>query len=248
MVDIAFSHRTVIRMNSFTKGLRAGVPIGVGYLSVSFTFGIMAVAYGFTWWQALLISMMTVTSAGQLAGIGIMVNPGQYLEMLISQMTINVRYSFMSVSLSQKVAPSFRGIKRWLLGFFMTDEIFAVASAQKEVGATFFLGLSVAPYLGWSLGTLLGGLLGNILPQIVMNALCLAIYGMFLAIVAPVAKSERAVLAVVAAAVVLHCAFYYAPVLRDIPSGITISICAVAAALLGALLFPIADEQEVAEQ
>ncbi|MBQ7319510.1 MAG: AzlC family ABC transporter permease [Clostridia bacterium] len=235
-------------MKPFSRGLRAGIPIGVGYLSVSFTFGIMAVAYGFDWWQALLISMMTVTSAGQLAGIGIMVNPGQYLEMLISQLTINVRYSFMSVSLSQKVAPAFSGLKRWLLGFFMTDEIFAVASAEKEVDARFFLGLSIVPYVGWSLGTLLGGLIGNVLPEMIMNALCLAIYGMFLAIVAPVAKTSRAVLAVVAAAVGLHCLFYYAPLLRDIPSGITISICAIAAALLGALLFPVADEEEVAAE
>jgi 4-azaleucine resistance transporter AzlC len=231
-------------MNSFTRGLRAGIPIGVGYLSVSFTFGIMAVAYGFDWWQALLISMTTVTSAGQLAGIGIMVNPGQYIEMLISQLTINVRYSFMSVSLSQKVDAAFSGVKRWLLGFFMTDEIFAVASSEKEVNARFFSGLAIMPYLGWSLGTLLGGLLGNVLPEMVMNALCLAIYGMFLAIVAPVAKAERPVLIVVAAAVALHCLFYYAPYLRDIPSGITISLCAVAAALVGALLFPIADDQE----
>ena len=108
-------------MHSFLRGLRAGVPIGLGYLSVSFSFGIMAVASGFTWWQALLISATTLTSAGQLAGIGVMAVPGQYVSMLISQLTINIRYSFMSLSLAQKTAPSFRGIKRWLLGFFMTD-------------------------------------------------------------------------------------------------------------------------------
>jgi 4-azaleucine resistance transporter AzlC len=169
-------------MASFVRGLRYGIPIGIGYLSVSFTFGILAVSYGFDWWQAVLISMTTVTSAGQLAGIGIMVHPGQYFEMLISQLTINVRYSFMSVSLAQKVAGSFRGIKRWLLAFFMTDEIFAVAVAQREVDARFFLGLSVMPYLGWTFGTLFGSVLGNVLPALLMNALCLAIYGMFVAI------------------------------------------------------------------
>jgi predicted branched-subunit amino acid permease len=150
----------------------------------------------------------------------------------------------MSVSLSQKVNARFSGLRRWLLGFFMTDEIFAVASAEDSVDPTFFLGLSVIPYLGWSGGTLVGALVGNVLPETVMNTLCLAIYGMFLAIIAPVAKAERPVLIVVAAAVALHCLFYYAPYLRDIPSGITISLCAVAAALVGALLFPIADDQE----
>ena len=63
------------KANEFVRGLRAGVPIGLGYLSVSFTFGIMAVSYGFTWWQALVISMTTVTSAGQFAGISVMLYP-----------------------------------------------------------------------------------------------------------------------------------------------------------------------------
>ena len=229
-------------MSPFLRGLRAGVPIGLGYLSVSFTFGIMAVSYGFDWWQAVLISMTTLTSAGQLAGIGVMTVPGQFLEMIVSQLTINVRYSFMSVSLAQKTAPAFRGIKRLLLGFFMTDEIFAVASREKEVSTVFFLGLSVIPYVGWTLGTLLGSVIGNVLPEIVMNALCLAIYGMFLAIVAPDAKGSRAILTVVIVAAALHCVFFYTPVLSSIPAGLTVSICAIVAAVLGAILFPVKNE------
>ncbi len=229
-------------MKNFTKGLRAGIPIGLGYLSVSFTFGILAVSYGFKWWQALIISMTTLTSAGQLAGIGIMISPGHYIEMLISQLTINIRYSFMSVSLSQKTAPGFSGIKRWLLGFFMTDEIFAVASNEKEVTTKFFAGLSVAPYIGWALGTLLGSVLGNILPEAIMSALCIAIYGMFVAIVAPKACRSLSLFTVVITAIGLSCLFYYLPVLSKISSGLSVSICAVAAALLGALVFPVKED------
>ena len=231
-------------MNRFVKGLRSGVPIGLGYLSVSFTFGIMAVSYGFAWWQAVLISMTTLTSAGQLAGIGVMTQAGRYLEMLISQLTVNVRYSFMSVSLAQKTAPKFCGVKRWLLGFFMTDEIFAVASAEDEVDTRFFLGLSVFPYVGWTLGTLFGSLIGNVLPALVLDALCLAIYGMFLAIVAPKARTSRAVLAVVAVAVALHCTFCYVPAFKGMSSGLTVSICAIAAAVFGAVVFPVCDGEE----
>lgn len=230
-------------MNSFLFGLKSGIPIGLGYLSVSFTFGIMAVSYGFEWWQAVLISMTTVTSAGQLAGIGVMIEPGQYLQMLISQLTINVRYSFMSISLSQKVSSSFNGIKRWLAAFLMTDEIFAVASSQKEVTEKFFFGLMVMPYLGWTFGTLAGSILGNILPDIVLNSLCLAIYGMFLAIISPEARKSKAVISVVAVAAILHCIFYYVPVFNKISSGLTVSICAILAAVFGALFFPVNDEE-----
>ena len=111
-------------MKNYKRGLTAGIPIALGYLSVSFTFGIMAVSYGLSWWQAVLISMTTVTSAGQFAGIGIMMHPGQYFQMLISQITINIRYSFMSISVGQKADSRFSGISRWILGFMMTDEIF----------------------------------------------------------------------------------------------------------------------------
>lgn len=231
-------------MKQYLRGLRLGIPIGLGYLSVSFTFGIMAVSLGFHWWQAVLISMLTLTSAGQLAGIQVMVNPAQYITMLISQLTINMRYSFMSVSLSQRVSPRFRGIKRWLLGFFITDEIFAVASSEENVEPKLFLGLSTAPWIGWTLGTLLGSLIGNILPSIVMCSLCIAIYGMFLAIVIPPAKKSKPILIVIAITAILNCILYYVPYLRDIPSGISISICAIVASMIGAFLFPISDERE----
>lgn len=229
-------------MNAYIRGLKAGIPIGLGYLSVSFTFGIMAASYGFYWWQAVLISMLTVTSAGQFAGIGVMLAPGQYIEMLVSQLTINVRYSFMSISLSQKTDSKFQGIYRWLLGFMMTDEIFAVASTEKEVGRAFFAGLSTLPYLGWTLGTLAGALLGNVLPERMMSALSLAIYGMFVAIVVPDMKKEKAVALVVLLAFILSSLFYYVPGLNQISSGLSISICAILAAVVGALLFPVKEE------
>ncbi len=231
-------------MNSYIRGLRLGVPIGLGYLSVSFTFGIMAVSYGLSWWQAVLISMTTVTSAGQFAGIGVMLYPGQYIEMLISQLTINIRYSFMSISLSQKVDGKFKGIYRWLLGFMMTDEIFAVASAEENVTRSFFAGLSTIPYLGWSIGTLIGALLGNVLPHRLMSALSLAIYGMFVAIVVPEMQKKKTVILVVLMALLFSCLFYYLPLLHQISSGLSISICAIFAAVLGAVLFPVKEEGE----
>ena len=230
-------------MNNFKRGLCAGIPIGLGYLSVSFTFGIMAVSYGLHWWQAVLISMTTVTSAGQFAGIGVMLHPGQYIQMLISQVTINIRYAFMSISLSQKTDSRFRGISRWVLGFMMTDEIFAVASQESTVSRSFFAGLTVLPYLGWSLGTLAGALLGNILPDRIMSALSVAIYGMFIAIVVPELKQSRPVVLVVVIALALSCAFSYIPLLAQVSSGIAITVCSVLAAAIGAWLFPVKEDE-----
>lgn len=224
---------------NFLKGLRSGIPIGLGYLSVSFSFGIMAVSSGLYWWQAVLISMLNLTSAGQLAGVGIMAAPYHFIDMALSQLTINIRYSFMSISLSQKTDSKLSGIYRWIYGFFITDEIFAVAVGQKTVTRAFMSGLIIFPYVGWSLGTALGAVVGNILPASIMSALCIALYSMFIAIVAPDCVKNLKLLLIVGVAAVLSCAFYYLPLLNQISSGISICITAIISAVFGALLFPI---------
>ena len=230
-------------MRDYKEGLKAGIPIGLGYLSVSFTFGIMAVSTGLYWWQATIISMMTLTSAGQLAGIGTMIHPGLYMEMLISQITINIRYSFMSIAIGQKADSKFKGIYRWLLGFTMTDEIFGVASTKESISRSYFAGLSTLPYVGWAGGTLIGALLGSVLPENLMSALGIALYAMFIAIVVPEMKKSNPVVVVVVIAIVLSCGFRYIPFLQGVSSGIAITICGVVAAVIGAVLFPIEEAE-----
>lgn len=223
----------------YKTGLKDGIPIGLGYLSVSFTFGIMAIKCGLFPWQALMISMLTLTSAGQLSAISIMVSPGRYFEMFTSQLTINIRYAFMGIVLSQKTDSKFTRFWKWLLAFFITDEIFGVASTKENVTRSYLLGLSTLPYFGWALGTLLGTLIGSVVPEFIMNALCLAIYGMFIAIITPEAKANKKVLIAVIVATLISIIFFYVPLISSVPSGIAISISAILGALLCAILFPI---------
>ena len=222
----------------FIKGLKSGIPIGMGYFAVSITFGITSVLLGLNIWQTTLISLLTLTSAGQVAGINIMVVPGMYIDMFVTQLTINLRYSFMSVALSQKTESKFNGIFKALLGFFITDEIFAVAITKEEISRKFFFGLSVLPYVGWTVGTLLGALLGNILPVMLMSALSIAIYGMFIAIIIPPCKNDIKILFVIVIAIILSSCFYYLPYLNKVSQGIAISICAIISAVIGAIFFP----------
>ena len=229
-------------MNDYLRGLKSGIPIALGYLSVSFSFGIMAITSGLSPWQAILISMTNLTSAGQLGGIGVMALPGQYFSMLLSQLTINIRYSFMALSLSQKTSGKFSGIKRWLAGFFLTDEIYAVASQEKQLSPIFFAGLSTLPYIGWALGTALGAILGQVLPDRVMNALGVALYAMFVAIVVPEAKKSKAVFVTTIISIILSVAFYYIPVLSRVSTPVAICICAIVAAIIAALVFPVKEE------
>lgn len=230
--------------NSFRDGIRDGIPICLGYLSVSFAFGIFAVGSGLSILEALLISMTNVTSAGQLAAVPIFAGGGTLIELAVSMFVINMRYALMSVSLSQKLGKSVRFADRFLIAFVNTDEVFAVASAKPgSVGRRYFFGLILTPWLGWATGTLLGAVAGNILPAIVISALGVAIYGMFIAIVIPPARKHAATALCILAAVAMSCAFYYIPALKQVPSGFVVIICAVAASAVFALLAPVKEEE-----
>ena len=229
----------------FKRGLLHGVPIFLGYLAVSFSFGIFAVASGLSVVETVLISMFNLTSAGQLAGVPIIACTGSLFELALGQLVINLRYALMSVSLSQKFDKAVRPLDRFVIAFANTDEVFAVSSSQPSaVSKSYMYGLILPPYVGWTLGTVIGALLGSILPPVVMSALSVAIYGMFVAIVVPAMRGHKATALCVLFAIALSCLFYYVPVLNGVSGGFVVIICAVTASALFAFLAPIDTKKE----
>ncbi|MDD6763259.1 MAG: AzlC family ABC transporter permease [Clostridiales bacterium] len=229
----------------FKTGIIDGLPIAVGYLAVSFSFGIAAVAAGLSPVEAIIISMTNLTSAGQFASIGIITSGGSYIEMALSQFVINLRYALMGISLSQKLDKSFTRLHALLLGHALTDEIFAVAASRsKKVRPVYFFGLAVLPYIGWSLGTAAGAVFGALLPDKLCSALSVSIYGMFIAIIVPAMKKSRAYLTVTMLAVAISCCLHYVKLFESISSGFAIIICAVIASAAGALIFPEGGEEQ----
>ena len=225
----------------FVKGLYHGIPIALGYLSVSFGFGIMAVRAGLSVLEAVLISVTNLTSAGQAAGVGIIAASGPYIEMALTQLLINLRYALMGISLSQKLDDKFHTPQRLITAFGITDEIFAVSSAQEgKVTPAYMYGMIFISFCGWSLGTLLGAAAGSILPGVLTDAMGIVLYGMFLAIIIPPARQHKSVLLVVCLAAAFSIAFYY--VFTAVSSGFAIIFSAIGASLIGAWLFPVHDE------
>lgn len=228
--------------NSFRQGLQDGVPIALGYCSVSFAFGMMCVNQGIPVWMAALISLTNLTSAGQFAGLGIMAAGGSLLEMALSQFIINLRYFLMSLTMTQKVDPEMSTPKRAIVAYGITDEIFALSSSKYNgVGFAYMMGLIALPVLGWTLGTILGGAASSILPMAIRDALGIMIYGMFCAIIIPPARKERSILVVVLIAAITSSIFQLLPI--EIGSGFVIILCTLLAAGLGAFLFPIKQEE-----
>ena len=230
----------------FKKGLKDGLPIGLGYLSVAFAFGVQASLLGVPVFISMIVSMTNLTSAGQIAGITIIAFLGSVAEIILTQLVINSRYFLMGISLSQKMDSSFTLGKRFLLAPFVTDEIFGVAVSQKQpLNTRYFFGLAVLPYCGWTLGTLLGAIAGNVLPSEIQAALGIAIYAMFIAIIIPPATKSFSVLFAVLLSAAASCVFFYVPALKEgVSQGVAVVICALFTAIVTAIIFPVKDDEK----
>ncbi|MBR6651269.1 MAG: AzlC family ABC transporter permease [Clostridia bacterium] len=234
---------------TFRKGLIDGIPIALGYLSVSFSFGILCAKGGMRILGAILISLTNLTSAGQLAGVGIIFALGSLSEMALAQLVINLRYALMSVSLSQKADDTFNTLRRMIVSFGVTDEIYAVASSQKGlINPKYMYGLMLLPIVGWTSGTALGAIAGDILPADIVSALGIALYAMFIAIVLPPATEHKGVLVCALISAAISCILAYVPIFSFISGGFAIIICAIVAAVIAAILFPVKDEESEASE
>lgn len=236
-----------MRLKEFFAGMKAGMPVCVGYFSVSFGFGAMAIAQGLGIWQAILISASNLTSAGQFAGLTVIAAGAAIIEMILTQVVINSRYALMSLAIGQRFGPNVGPGKRLLAAFFNTDEVFALGMARgSKLTTGYFVGAGVVAALGWISGTAMGAVAGTLLPESVRMALGVMLYGMFVAIVVPQAKAEKPILVSVLLALVFSCLFAWMPWLNRISGGLAIVICTVLAAAVCAILFPVKDEEVAA--
>ena len=206
-----------------------------GYFAVSFSFGILAMQGGLSVIQAALTSLTNMTSSGQFAGLQIIAAGGTLIELILTQVIINMRYSLMSLALSPKLDKKIKLWQRLLIAFANTDEIFAVAmSRERSLTFMYMAGLQILPIFGWTAGTAIGAIAGNLLPAALTAALGIALYGMFIAVVVPVARRSRPVLLSALIAIAISCVLY----VLKVSAGISIIVSTVAASALMAFLRP----------
>lgn len=231
--------------HDFCRGFKHGIPIGLGYLPVSFTFGFLAVTGGLPVWLAVFISLTNLTSAGQFAGTNLILAGAGYMEVALTTFIINLRYMLMSLSLSQKLDEKATTLSRMIFAFGITDETFVVASLQTKVlTAAYMFGLITLPIVGWNLGTLLGGCVSTVLPEALQSAMGIALFAMFIALIIPPARQSRPILCVIVMAVAVNCAIMWTPVLSGISSGFRIIMATVAASAAGAWIFGDGGDQD----
>ena len=224
----------------FARGLRAGVPIGLGYFAVAFTLGIAARSAGLTAFQATLSSLLLNASAGEFVGFTLMSAGAGYLEVAMMEAVANARYLLMSFSLSQKLRPETGLIHRLILGWYVTDEVFGVSiSAPGYLNPWYTYGAIALACPGWAAGTCLGVILGNIFPASVVSALSVGLYGMFIAIFVPPARESRTIRGLVLVSMGLSFFVNRASMFAGMSSGIRTILLTVILSAAAAILFPI---------
>ena len=232
-------------LSCFVRGLKAGIPIGLGYLAVSFTLGIAARNAGLTAFQATLSSLLTNASAGEFVGFTLIAANAGYFEIALMELIANARYFLMSCALSQKLDSSVGLGHRLLIGWYVTDEVFAVSIAEQgKLNPCFTYGAIVPACIGWASGTCLGVIMGNILPSNIVSALSVGLYGMFIAIFVPPAKENKVVRLLVLISMLLSLGFSVLPFVKELSSGLRIIILTVLIAGGAAVLAPVREEDE----
>lgn len=224
----------------YALGLKRGFPIAIGYIPVSFTFGLTAVSGGIPVWLAIVISLTNLTSAGQFAGTKLIIAGKGYLEITLVTFVINIRYMLMSLSLSQKIENKISLLQRLVFAFGITDETFSVASMEEgRLSYHYMLGLITGPMIGWTMGTALGAMICSSLPPSISSAMGIALYGMFIAIIIPPARKSRKVVFVLAISIAITCIMRYVPGLSAVSSGFRVIIATILAAGISAILYPV---------
>ena len=231
------------RKQWFTKGMKAGIPIGLGYFAVSVALGIAATKAGISSFQAALTSLLINASAGEYAGFSLIAVGASYIEVTVMEAIANARYLLMSASLSQKLKPGTGTLQRLLLGFTVTDEIFGVSiGLPVPLDPCFTYGAFCVATAGWTSGTFVGAVLGDILPLRLLSALSVGLYGMFVSVFTPEAKKNRVVAALVAISFFTSFICGYLPVIKTWSEGIRIILLTVVISLAAAILFPIKEK------
>ncbi|NLW23807.1 MAG: AzlC family ABC transporter permease [Clostridia bacterium] len=219
--------------NQLFRGIRASLPIGIGYLPIAMTFGLLAKNAGLSLFQGSMMSAFVFAGASQFVAVNMISLGIGWLEIVLTTFVLNFRHFLMSASLTQRIKIN-NPLLPWLIGFGITDESFSVASMEKDkiLNPSYLLGLNFSSYLFWVGGTFLGFLIAGALPPLIQSSMGIALYAMFIGLLIPSVKKSAKIGLIALFSALLNVIFA-----QFISSGWALVSGAVLAALIGALLF-----------
>lgn len=221
-----------------------GTPIGLGYFAVAFSLGIVARTAGLTPAGGFFSSLLTRASAGEYGCYSLIAAGAAVIEVMAVCFIANLRYLLMGAALSQKFADNMPLWKRIVCACCITDEIFGISIAYPgKLPVTYPLGATAVAATMWAAGTACGITIGNILPEYIVNALGVALYGMFIAIIIPPCRKNRFLLVIVAASFIISTICTKLPPFSTMSAGVRIVVLTIVLSAAAAILKPVEDEE-----
>lgn len=234
------------KRTTFIKGMEDGIPIGLGYIAVAFSLGVFARSAGLDAFQGFFASILCTASAGEYAGFSAIAAGTTLLEIALVTLIINARYLLMSCALSQRVPESLPWYHRMLMAYTITDEIFGITIAKPGyLNPYYSYGAAAIAAPLWAIGTSLGVIAGQVLPDIVVNALSVSLYGMFLAVIIPPAKKDKVLVLLIVVSFIANYMAIHLPFLRELSEGMRVVILIIVITSFAAVLYPRTTENPV---
>lgn len=169
----------------FASGVRAGLPIMLGYVPIGIAYAVMARQAGLSVGQTCLMSLTVYAGASQMMAAGMLAGKAGFLAIVLATFVLNLRHIIMSTCVMHRMEPTPMSL-RLLAAFGVTDESFAVfTTGGKSRSVLFFLGISLSIYLSWNLGSLLGALAMDLMPPVLTASLDISLYAMFVSLLMP---------------------------------------------------------------
>ncbi|MEO4054229.1 AzlC family ABC transporter permease [Solibacillus sp. CAU 1738] len=230
----------------FFNGLKAGMPIAIGYFPVAITFGLLAKSTGLSLFEAMAMSIFVYAGASQYISLTLISKGVDPIVIVLNTFVVNFRHFLMSASLNEKMAAD----KKWRKGIFaflVTDETFSVLATRKEerLPLAFGCGVNIAAYTSWWLFTAVGHLIGANLPLFLQSAMSIALYAMFIGLLVPSMKGNRKIVILAASAALINCLFYWT---NWLTTGWAIIVSALASALIVEIVYRRFDKKKKGAQ
>ena len=186
-------------------GARHSIPICLGYLSVGTAYAVMAKQSGYSDFETVLMSMICYSGSGQFFAVTSAKDSASLIAICIGLIIFNFRYFIMSTCVFARF-DKLSNIKRAFFSHFITDEPFAIFTTAKKdlISSSYFAGLFLVSWCSWVSGAIIGTLATNYLPLNLIQAMNIALYALFIAIVVPAAKGNSKLLVIVICAAVLN--------------------------------------------
>ncbi len=216
------------------QGIRAALPIVLGYLPLGFAYGVLAREAGFNLLETVLMSVLLYAGSGQFIAVSMFGSSVATAAIVFTVFLVNLRHLLFSASLVPHLRRFHPGALA-LLAAEITDESFAVAInhyGKNEARLPYHFGLNLTAHFSWVLASFLGGVAGNLMGDPARFGFNFALPAMFIILLVMQLKDRKTI-------VVAALAALFSVVIAILwPGSWNIILATVFAATLGVILEP----------